>query len=139
MDHAESRSAGALWRATKLYVALRLHAEDTGPREQHTPSAARLSAWPVGTAQDRPVTPKFGGWTTAAERAGAEGMAPLDPYLLGGFSTPATAISWRARVATANASQGGPGGHPLRHRPGYAEGRMSCEAYRGVVYRQSFR
>src|SRR5262249_13682205 len=46
VDHAESPSAGPLWRATRPYMALRLLAEDTGPREQHTPSTAHLSAWP---------------------------------------------------------------------------------------------
>ena len=38
---------------------------------------------------------------------GSWGPPPVDPYLLGSFSTPRSNISWRARVATRNATQRG--------------------------------
>ena len=144
MDHAESRSAGALWRATKLYVALRLHAEDTGPREQHAPSTARLSAWPVQEARkEARWAPKFVGWATT-EREGWEGVLTLNPYLLRvGEGSGAVCLvarkSGHGEGDSAWSRVGIPSRPSRRQGGGYAERRMSCEAYRGVVYRQSFR
>ncbi len=48
----------------------------------------------------------------ATWRVGLGEVPSRDPYLLGSFLTPATTVSWRARVATPIAVQRGPGRAP---------------------------
>ena len=79
------------------------------------PSPTRLSAWQFKEKSFDPIC--CPACCLHSGEGGVGGLPSRDPYLLRRFSKPNTTISWRARVAPGNATQGGPGREVPQPRP----------------------